>query len=94
MLPYDVGLPIAVRYDECDVPVLWHDVECLEAQRGLFNPAVVIVRGYRLTGGDTHEADGSDVGKDTDWDAGEMLVHDLALQPFSGDIPQGLDSGN
>lgn len=44
MLPDDVGLPVAVRHHEGDVPVLRHVVERLEAQCGLLYPAVIIVR--------------------------------------------------
>ena len=80
MLPDDVGLPVAVRHHEGDVPVLWHVVECLEAQRGLFNPAIIVVGGYGLTGGHTDKADRGNIGEDADRDASEVLVHDFTLQ--------------
>ena len=69
MLPDDVGLPVAVRDDEGDVPVLWHVVECLEAQRGLLYPAIIVVGGYGLTGGHSDKADRGDIGEDADRDA-------------------------
>ena len=94
MLPDDVGLPIAVRDDEGDVLVLRHVVECLEAQRGLLNPAVIVVGGYRLAGGHPDKTDWSDVGEDTNRKSCEVLVHDLTLQPVGGNIADGLDSGN
>ena len=92
MLPDDVGLPVAVRDDEGDVPVLWNVVESPEAQRGLLYPAVVIVGGYGLAGGHPDKADRSYIRKDADGQSREVFVHDLSLQPFSRDIPQGLDS--
>lgn len=93
MLPDDVGLSVAVSHHEGDVPVLWHVVECLEAQRGLLYPAVIVVGGYCLTGGHTQEADWDDVGKDADGNTCEVFVHDLALQPLGGYIADRFDSG-
>ena len=92
MLPDDVGLPVAVRDDEGDVPVLWHVVERLEPQRGLLYPAVIVVGGYCLAGGHTLEADRDYVGKYADGQPCEVLVHDLALQPFGWHIADGLDA--
>ena len=92
MLPDDVGLTVAVSDDESDVPVLWHVVERPEAQRGLLYPAVVVVGGYGLAGGHPDKADRDDIGKYTDGQPCEVLVHDLALQPFGWHIADGLDA--
>ena len=94
MLPYDVGLPIAVRDDESDVPVGWHVVERPEPQGGLFNPAVVVVGRYRLTGRHTDKRYRRHFGEDADGQTRKVLVHDLTLQLFGGNVAQGYYSRN
>ena len=92
MLADDIRLVVAVGHDEGDVPVKGHVVQRLEAQGGLLYPAVVIVCRNSLACRSTDKVYRSDVGIDADGQTREMLVHDFALQFFSGDITQGFDS--
>ena len=94
MLPYDVGLPIAVRDDEGDMSVGRHVVERLEPQGGLFNPAVIVIGRYRLAGRHTDKRYRRHFGEDADGQTRKVLVHNLTLQPFGGNVPQGFYSWN
>lgn len=78
-LPDDVRLPIAVGDDKSDVSACRHYVEGLEAQRGLLNPAIVVVGGFRGAGGHTAERNRRDVGENAHRQVGECFEHHFTL---------------
>ena len=94
MLADDIRLVVAVGHDEGDVLVKGHVVQRLEAQGGLLYPAVVIISRYRLTGRHTDKRYRRHFGEDADGQTRKVLVHDLTLQPFSGNVAQGFYSRN
>ena len=92
MLADDIRLVVAVGHDESDVLVKGHVVQRSETQGCLFDPAVVVIRRYRLAGGYANKCYRRYIGENTDGNTREVFVHDLTLQPFGWHIANGLDS--
>ncbi len=78
-LPDDVRLPVAVGDDKSDVSVCRHTFKGFEAQRGLLNPAIVVVVGFSGAGGYTAKRNRRDVGEDSHRQVGESFEHHFTL---------------